>query len=232
MLFDQDTIKQIQAIAFDAYKTTGRDAALLDGGGDGNRSLAQEMSAAAFRLERGTVAFRRLCEQCQTLPPETAKDAPPPAPLDLACWVERSDYGWLHIRLNTLLPHCRYDAPIWLSDTVARALDRYEAAHARLPMLEHALLIIDEHCEIDARRVYDQDNKGWKAIANAIKGRLIPDDDQYSLGVCLLSRRLPQNVCHIYLIPEQDAGDFLTLRAENYLPFSLTSGYNYGSIPK
>lgn len=84
----------------------------------------------------------------------------------------------------------------------------------------------------DARRVYDQDNKGWKAIANAIKGRLIPDDDQYSLGVCLLSRRLPQNVCHIYLIPEQDAGDFLTLRAENYLPFSLTSGYNYGSIPK
>ena len=190
------------------------------------------MAAAAFRLERGTVAFRRLCEQCQTLPPETAKDAPPPAPLDLACWVERSDYGWLHIRLNTLLPHCRYDAPIWLSDTVARALDRYEAAHARLPMLEHALLIIDEHCEIDARRVYDQDNKGWKAIANAIKGRLIPDDDQYSLGVCLLSRRLPQNVCHIYLIPEQDAGDFLTLRAENYLPFSLTSGYNYGSIPK
>ena len=232
MLFDQDTIKQIQAIAFDAYKTTGRIAALLDGGGDGNRSLAREMSTAAFRLERGTVAFRRLCEQCQTLPPETAKDAPPPAPLDLACWVERSDYGWLHIRLNTLLPHCRYDAPIWLSDTVARALDRYEAAHARLPMLEHALLIIDEHCEIDARRVYDQDNKGWKAIANAIKGRLIPDDDQYSLGVCLLSRRLPQNVCHIYLIPEQDAGDFLTLRAENYLPFSLTSGYNYGSIPK
>ena len=54
MLFDQDTIKQIQAIAFDAYKTTGRVAALLDGGGDGNRSLAQEMSAAAFRLERGT----------------------------------------------------------------------------------------------------------------------------------------------------------------------------------
>lgn len=27
MLFDQDTIKQIQAIAFDAYKTTGRVAA-------------------------------------------------------------------------------------------------------------------------------------------------------------------------------------------------------------
>ena len=38
MLFDQDTIKQIQAIAFDAYKTTGRVAALLDGGG---RAIAE-----------------------------------------------------------------------------------------------------------------------------------------------------------------------------------------------
>jgi len=112
MLFDQDTIKQIQAIAFDAYKTTGRIAALLDGGGDGNRSLAREMSAAAFRLERGTVAFRRLCEQCQTLPPETAKDAPPPAPLDLACWVERSDYGWGPIRLTTPPPPLER---LWLS---------------------------------------------------------------------------------------------------------------------
>ena len=110
MLFDQDTIKQIQAIAFDAYKTTGRIAALLDGGGDGNRSLAREMSAAAFRLERGTVAFRRLCEQCQTLPPETAKDAPPPAPLDLACWVERSDYGWLHRGWNG---HPVHTKPAW-----------------------------------------------------------------------------------------------------------------------
>lgn len=137
-----------------------------------------------------------------------------------------------NMRLACGIPCRRKTSAKRIGPTVARALDRYEAAHARLPMLEHALLIIDEHCEIDARRVYDQDNKGWKAIANAIKGRLIPDDDQYSLGVCLLSRRLPQNVCHIYLIPEQDAGDFLTLRAENYLPFSLTSGYNYGSIPK
>ena len=37
-------------------------------------------------------------------------------------------------------------------------------------MLEHALLIIDEHCEIDARRVYDQDNKGWKQSQMPSKG--------------------------------------------------------------
>ena len=87
------------------------------------------------------------------------------------------------------------------------------------------MLSIDERCDTEARRAFDQDNKGWKAVANAIKGRLIPDDDQYSLGVCLLSKRLPENICHVYLIPEQDAGDFLSLRAEDFLPFSKTFGY-------
>ena len=43
MLFDQDTIKQIQAIAFDAYKTTGRVAALLD---KPNNNLAVEYCRA------------------------------------------------------------------------------------------------------------------------------------------------------------------------------------------
>lgn len=191
MLFDQDTIKQIQAIAFDAYKTTGRIAALLDGGGDGNRSLAREMSAAAFRLERGTVAFRRLCEQCQTPSTGNRKGCASPGPAGLGLLGGTQRLWLAPYPPQYPLPHCRYDAPIWLSDTVARALDRYEAAHARLPMLEHALLIIDEHCEIDARRVYDQDNKGWKAIANAIKGRLIPDDDQYSLA-CAFS----PDACH------------------------------------
>lgn len=82
-------------------------------------------------------------------------------------------------------------------------------------MLDQALLVIDEHCDIDARRVYDQDNKGWKAISNAIKGRLVADDDQYSLGVCLLSERSSEEACHIYLLPLQDAGDFFFMRSDN-----------------
>ena len=47
MLFDQDTIKQIQAIAFDAYKTTGRVAALLD---KPNNNLAVEYCRAIRSL--------------------------------------------------------------------------------------------------------------------------------------------------------------------------------------
>jgi hypothetical protein len=42
--------------------------------------------------------------------------------------------------------------------------------------------VVDEHSSINCRRVFDQDNKGWKAIPNALKGRVIPNDDQYSLG--------------------------------------------------
>ena len=73
--------------------------------------------------------------------------------------------------------------------------------------------------DVPARQVYDQDNKAWKAISNALKGRVVADDDQYSLGVCLLSRRSSEAECHIYVLPVQDAGDFFFLRSDQY-PFS------------
>ena len=85
--------------------------------------------------------------------------------------------------------------------------------------------MIDEHCDIAARQVYDQDNKAWKAISNALKGRVVADDDQYSLGVCLLSRRSSEAECHIYVLPVQVRGR-LFLPALRPIPlFPLTSGY-------
>ena len=102
--------------------------------------------------------------------------------------------------------------------------------------------MIDEHCDIAARQVYDQDNKAWKAISNALKGRVVADDDQYSLGVCLLSRRSSEAECHIYVLPVQDAGDFFFLRSDQY-PFPVdlrlhrtarrayNIGYSGGQIP-
>ena len=62
------------------------------------------------------------------------------------------------------------------------------------------MLVIDEHSEIAGRRVFDQDNKGWKAVCNALKGRAIPDDDQYTLAVSLLATPSTENVCHITLM--------------------------------
>lgn len=119
---------------------------------------------------------------------------------------------------------CEYDPTcrrlkMSASTTLTRLLDRLERRNGKLPLLEEALLMIDEHCDIAARQVYDQDNKAWKAISNALKGRVVADDDQYSLGVCLLSRRSSEAECHIYVLPVQDAGDFFFLRSDQY-PFS------------
>ena len=80
-------------------------------------------------------------------------------------------------------PHCRYQTPLWLTDTIRRLLDGFEAGGNTVPYFrERAMLVIDEHSEIAGRRVFDQDNKGWKAVCNALKGRAIPDDDQYNAG--------------------------------------------------
>ena len=92
-------------------------------------------------------------------------------------------------------------------------------------MLELTLLVIEEFCDVDSRQVYDEDNKGWKAVSNAIKGRLVADDDQFSLSLCLLAQRSPEKVCHIYVLPVQDAEDFFFMRSDHF-PFSpLTFGY-------
>lgn len=139
--------------------------------------------------------------------------------LEVAGEIESNEYGWIHIKLNTLLPHCRFTTPLWMTDTITRLLDQHERRCRALPMMERALLVIDEWCDVESRQVYDQDNKGWKAISNAIKGRLIPDDDQFSLGICLLSKRAAGAACHIYILPATDAGDFFSLKAENYPMF-------------
>lgn len=210
--------KRIQEITFDAYKASGRIAVLLENGETPPEALAKELEQAATKIEQGAVELRTLCARYQApLPPVGQK--PALEPLNIAGRAECNEFGWLYIQLNTLLPNCRFASPLWITDTITRLLDRLERRNGKLPLLEEALLVIDEHCDIAARQVYDQDNKAWKAISNALKGRVVADDDQYSLGVCLLSRRSPEAECHIYVLPVQDAGDFFFLRSDQY-PFS------------
>lgn len=214
----RNVLKQIQTHAYSAYKASGRLAALMEDAGRSPNGKARELETVAEQLERGAVAMRVLCEY--NLPPRQPELSKPELPaLEVAGQLERNAYGWLHIQLNTLLPHCRFSTPAWLTDTITRLLDRHERRHGKLPMLDQALLVIDEHSDVPNRQIYDQDNKGWKAISNALKGRLIPDDDQYTLGVCLLSQRSLEPACHIYLLPEQDAGDFFFMRGDHY-PFT------------
>ena len=145
--------------------------------------------------------------------------------MDITGSVETFGYGWLHITLHTLLPHCRYQTPNWLSDTIRRLLDEYETCGKKLPFYSRAMLVIDEHTGIEGRHIYDQDNKGWKAISNAIKGRLIPDDDQHTLAVALLSTEcFERECCHITLLPLEDAHDFFAAHSSDYASQDFYSG--------
>lgn len=129
--------------------------------------------------------------------------------------ISVNEYGWLHMELAMLLPHCQYKTPRYLIDTLERLLDGY-AQHHQLPWFSKALLVIDEWSNIQNRRVYDQDNKGWKASPNILKGRVLADDDQYRLEIALLSRQDEQPSCHIFILPAEDADAFFTLRSGTF----------------
>ena len=210
-------IKVMQEITFEAYKASGALMAMLSGGGAGLNGIAATLERMSSQYESGAVALRNICEK--HFPMAGLKGAKPMPPrIDLSGKLKVSEYGWMHIELNALLPNCRYQAPSYLTDTIIRLLDDYESRERSLPRFDKAMLVIDEHCDIESRSVYDPDNKGWKAIPNALKNRVIKDDDQFSLSVALLSTRSKKVACHIYLLPHDDISDFFCLRADNY-PF-------------
>lgn len=130
--------------------------------------------------------------------------------------IEVNEFGWLHIKLDTLLPNCKYKTPQYLQNSITRLLKRYTAGGNSLPQFERAMLIIEEHCSIENRQVYDQDNKGWKAIPNALKGVIFPDDDQFTLEIAMLARMDDSPSCHIYVMGQEDAGEYFFLRSGNY----------------
>jgi len=177
--------------------------------------LQKVLEQVSNQTEHAALAVRRLCEKHS--PGVGRYGNKPVLPrMEAAGFVETFGYGWFHIQLNTLLPHCRYQTAEWLSDTVRRLLDEYEAGGSKLPFFNRAMLVIDEHCSIKGRHIFDQDNKGWKSVSNAIKGRLIPDDDQHTLALALLSTRSELDVCHITLLDLADAADFFAYHSGDY----------------
>ena len=212
--FKQDTTR-IQQLIGTAFTATGALVAMADGGVMQPQKLRRTLEQAVGSFESATVELRRLCER--NMPPAGGTAYKPVVPRrDVTGTAELIDGNWLHITLNTLLPSVAYQVPVWLSDTISRLLDEYESGGRSLPYYTHALMVIDEHSDIEGRRVFDQDNKSWKTVSNSIKGRLIPDDDQYTLGVALLSSRSSENACHITLLDTADAADFFAVRGGEY----------------
>lgn len=212
--FKQDMAK-IQELVANAFSETGKLVALADGGQMEARRLQKTLEDTAGQFEASVLELRRLCERYSPGAGGYGKRVKLPH-MEVTGYMESYGYGWIHICLNTLLPHCRYQTPAWLTDTIRRLLDDYEDQGGVLPYFQRAMLVIDEHSDIPGRHVYDQDNKGYKAVSNAIKGRLIPDDDQYSLAVCLLSTKCTENACHITLLDATDTADFFALHSGNY----------------
>ena len=206
-------MSRIQTLVGNAFSATGGLVALSDGGVMSEAKLQQTLETTAAEIEKSVLELRLLCEKYSPGVGGYGKRRSAPFHA-LSGHVEKLGYNWLHIQINTLLPHCRYQTPAWLSDTIRRLLDDFEARGNSIPYFrERAMLVIDEHSAVDGRRVFDQDNKGWKAVCNALKGRVIPDDDQYTLAISLLAAQSAENICHITLMDLRDASDFFAMRS-------------------
>ena len=210
----KEDMAHIQQLVGNSFTATGGLVALADGAQMQPARLRKALEQTIGSFELATVELRQLCERY--MPPVGSVGKKPAIPRrDVTGSVELIEYHWLHITIHTLLPSAAYQTPVWLSDTICRLLDEYESGGHSLPYYRDALMVIEERSDIEGRRVFDQDNKGFKTVSNAIKGRLIPDDDQYTLGVALLSTRSSENACHITLLDSADTADYFALRAWN-----------------
>lgn len=177
--------------------------------------LENKMNDVIECSEDTCVAARNVYEKYSRIyPSEDKLKRSPKTVTQAAGEIEITAEGWVHIRLNFLLPHCKYKNNTYLFDTLKRLLEEFEKP---LPKFDKAFMAIVEYCDYDSRRVYDQDNKGWKMIANAVKGRLIEDDNQFQLSIGLFSKKSSELSCHIYVLPEHNLSDFMFYLSENLL---------------
>lgn len=123
--------------------------------------------------------------------------------------VTQLDNGWIDIRLNALLPHCRMiGGTQYVFDTITRLLDGYHQSGGVIPCYDKAYMAIIEHCPMDCSGTFDNDNKGFRGAVNALKGRLFRDDNQFELALGLFTVIDEDICCHIYITPFDEAGDF------------------------
>ena len=126
--------------------------------------------------------------------------------------------GWVHIKLNFLLPHCRMTgATQYVSDSILRLLNSAEFDGIKLPFFNKAYLGIIEFCPLDCSDVFDHDNKGFKAVQNVLKGRLFPDDDRFEMSLGLFTEQRNESACHIFVLPDDEAGIFTDMRLSHEL---------------
>ena len=120
--------------------------------------------------------------------------------------------GWINISLNTILPSVKYKTTNYIGDTISQLVKNYDG---ELPYYDNAFLAIVEYCNFENHNSLDNDNKGWKMIPNALKGRVIADDNQFILSVGLFAKISEIPHLEIYILPPEDASIFMSMLAEN-----------------
>ena len=129
--------------------------------------------------------------------------------------INLTNEGWLHIKLNTLLPHYKIlGGTQYISDSITRLLDAFVKSGVELPYFKKAFLGIVEHCSVDCCEAFDSDNKGYKAVINTLKGRLFEDDNQFELSLGLFTEYDTEKCCHIYVLPTEESAKFMWLKTE------------------
>ena len=168
------------------------------------------LDAAMQQVELCCIDMRALCERARPLIPSLRFGYANYNHKEIYGEVTRMDNGWLDIRLNALLPHCKVvGGTQYVTDTITRLLDRYRASGGEIPYFDKAYMAIVEHCPESCSGTFDCDNKGFKGAINALKGRLFKDDNQFELALGLFTVIDEDTCCHIYVTPFDDAGDLL-----------------------
>lgn len=176
--------------------------------------LDKRLGDVTDTVEAACVTVRCVIEKYRIMKPVNENYKKEKIIPDVTGSIEVTANGWVHIKLNTLLPNCRFKTNSYIQDTLTRLL---EECNKPLPMFDRAFLAIVEYCDYDNREVFDQDNKSWKMIPNAIKGRVVKDDEQFRLDIGLFSKISEIPACHIYVIPHQQLSDFMYYLSKDLL---------------
>ena len=171
------------------------------------------LDVTIIQFETSTIDMRRLVESTRKHCRKPSLKLNSLHRKELFGEVEITDNGWLHIRLDTLLPNCKLiEHSGYITDSITRLLNNFSDYGGTIPFFEKAFVAIIERCGLENRKSFDNDNKGFKAVQNALKGRLFADDNQFELSIGLFTELSDEIACHVYVMPENEAADFFYLR--------------------
>ncbi len=165
--------------------------------------VMQQVELCCIEMRKTCEKIRPPIQKLHYLPDSTIHE-------ELYGKVFTSSKDRIQIRLNALLPHCKFvGGTQYVSDSIIRLLNNFEAEGGKLPCYNKAFVAIVEHCSLSTASAFDNDNKGFKGVINALKGRLFEDDNQFELSLGLFNVIDEETYCDIFVMPFDTSSSFL-----------------------